>query len=51
MKLKPPSDDEINEFIAYYGEENIPDPTHFPKEFIFRWKTWKVLTTNKKESK
>lgn len=48
VNWQPPSDDEIKEFIAYFGEENLPDPTHYPKEFLFKWKMWKFLTDNNK---
>ena len=33
-------DKEIQEFIDYYGQENIPNPEHYPLRFAFLVKSF-----------
>lgn len=41
MNYSVKKDDEfIEEFISYYGVENIPDPMQYPKRFEFLVKSY-----------
>jgi hypothetical protein len=33
--------DEIHEFIEYYGMKNIPNPDHYPRRFEFLMKSFR----------
>jgi hypothetical protein len=38
--MERPSDEEIKEFLEEY-EDRIPDPTHYPKCFMYYWNLFK----------
>jgi|15BtaG_2_1085339.scaffolds.fasta_scaffold00177_5 hypothetical protein len=43
------SDDDIKGFIEYFGEENIPNPTHYPQKLIWLMRWYKVVMARKQE--
>jgi hypothetical protein len=39
--MNKPTDKEIQEFLDYWeGRVDLPDPTHYPKVFMYYWKMW-----------
>jgi hypothetical protein len=40
MNYSVTKDEEIQEFIDYYGQENIPNPEHYPLRFAFLVKSF-----------
>jgi hypothetical protein len=38
--MTKPSDEEIKEFLEEY-EDRIPNPTHYPKQFMYYWNMFK----------
>jgi hypothetical protein len=43
------SDEEIQGFIDYFGEDKIPNPEHYPQKVIWLMKWYKYIVLRNRE--
>tara|TARA_R100000742_G_C4279216_1_gene103235 strand:+ start:1304 stop:1441 length:138 start_codon:yes stop_codon:yes gene_type:complete len=41
------SDEDIKDFIDYFGEDNIPSPENYPRKFAWLMRWYKVVVRNR----